>query len=226
MDEADDLKRAYEDMGLYLEQCLEDDPIYRWIAEETKRRGLPLNQVTPVQGRLLNLLVRLLDARYVLEIGTLCGYSGVWLARALPRDGRLFTVEKDPACWEVAREAFSRSGLANRIGLYLGSALEVLARLELQQLLDLVFIDADKDNTRVYFDWAQEHVRSGGLVVVDNVPVVRADIVETNAVRVHSQAAIRFNEHVFSRHADWGTLLPFYRPTAGLMDGLLIYRLP
>jgi len=222
----DDLRLAYQHIIAYLEQHLGDDPIYSWIAEETRRRGLPTIQVTPVQGRLLNLLAQLLNARYILEIGTLSGYSGVWLARAVPPGGKLFTLEINPACVEVARESFSRAGVADRIELHLGPALETLAMLELPELLDLVLIDADKDNMRSYFDWALERVQSGGLIIVDNVPVVRADIVESDDVRVHAQAAYRFNEHVFARHANWGTLLPFYRPNGDLIDGMLIYRQP
>ncbi len=222
----DDLRLAYQHIIAYLEQRLEDDPIYGWIAEETERRGLPTIQVTPVQGRLLNLLAQLLNARYVLEIGTLGGYSGVWLARAVPPGGKLFTLEIDPTCAEVARESFSRAGVADRIELHLGPALETLATLELPELLDLVFIDADKDAMRSYFDWALEHVRSGGLIIVDNVPIVHADVVESDDVRVHTQAVYQLYEYVVARRSNWGTLLPFYRPNGDLMDGMLIYRQP
>ena len=133
--------------------------------------GLPAIQVTPAQGKLLHLLARAQRARNILEIGTLGGYSTIWLARALPHDGQLITLEIDPKHAEVARANFERAGVADRIELLLGAALETLPRLERERRgpFDLVFIDADKPNLADYFSWSLRLSRPGSLIVVDNV---------------------------------------------------------
>jgi len=156
----------------YLEEKLVPvDP----VLEETLRRstaaGLPDIQVTASQGKLLYLLASSLGARRILEIGTLGGYSATWLARALPPDGRLVTLDVNPTHVEVARANLARAGLAARVDFRLGPALETLPKLlaEQQGPFDLVFIDADKPSTRAYFDWALKLSRPGSLIVVDNV---------------------------------------------------------
>jgi len=133
--------------------------------------GLPDIQVTPHQGKLLHLLARAMGARSILEIGTLGGYSTIWLARALPGDGRLITLEIDSKHAEVARANFERAHVADRVELLLGAALDTLPRLEREQRgpFDLIFIDADKANLADYFSWSLRLARPGSLIVVDNV---------------------------------------------------------
>lgn len=133
--------------------------------------GLPAIQVSPLQGKLLWLLARSLRARAILEIGTLGGYSTIWLARALPDGGRLITLEADPRHAQVARANIERAGLADVVDLRLGQALETLPRLapEGHGPFDLVFIDADKANIPDYFAWAVKLSRRGSLILVDNV---------------------------------------------------------
>ena len=131
--------------------------------------GLPPIQVSPPQGRLLQILARLQGAAKVLEFGTLGGYSAILLARVLPPGGRLITLEADPRHAEVARASFERAGLADRIDLRVGPALDALAGLEDEGPFDLVFIDADKVNTPNYFAWSLDHTRPGSLIVADNV---------------------------------------------------------
>jgi predicted O-methyltransferase YrrM len=133
--------------------------------------GLPAIQVSPPQGKLLHLLARAIGARQILEFGTLAGYSTIWLARALPGDGRLITLEADPKHAEVARANIARAGLDRIVELHVGAALEALPRLEQADAgpFDLVFIDADKANTPAYFEWSLERTRGGGLIVADNV---------------------------------------------------------
>src|SRR5271157_5793178 len=118
--------------------------------------GLPSIQVSPVQGKLLHLLARACGARQVLEIGTLGGYSTIWLARALPAGGRMITLEADPKHAEVARPNFALAGLAGVIELRLGPALETLPKLatEGRGPFDLIFIDANKSSMSEYFDWS------------------------------------------------------------------------
>jgi predicted O-methyltransferase YrrM len=133
--------------------------------------GLPEIQVSPPQGKLLQLLARAIGARTILEFGTLGGYSTIWLARGLPADGRLITLEADPAYAQVARRNLTTAGLDDVVDLRVGPALDLLPELAAQPLdpLDLTFIDADKERTPDYFAWALERTRPGGLIVADNV---------------------------------------------------------
>jgi predicted O-methyltransferase YrrM len=131
--------------------------------------GLPPIQVSPPQGKLLGLLVRLVGARKVLEFGTLGGYSSILMARELPAGGRLITLEANPDYAEVARGSIEGAGLGDVVELRVGPALESLEGLEGDAPFDLVFIDADKVNTPNYFAWALDHVRPGALIVADNV---------------------------------------------------------
>ena len=133
--------------------------------------GLPAIAVSPPQGKLLQLLARSVGAKRVLEIGTLAGYSTLWLARALPADGRVVTLELDPKHAQVARANFARAGLDAMIELRLGRALDTLPQLAAEGAapFDLTFIDADKANIPEYFRWALQLSRRGSLIVVDNV---------------------------------------------------------
>jgi predicted O-methyltransferase YrrM len=137
-------------------------------AEEAR---LPAIQVSPPQGKMLNLLARSIGARRILEFGTLGGYSAIWLARALPAGGSLTTLEADPAHAEVAQAGIERAGLAELVDLRVGPALDALPQLEAEGAgpFDLVFIDADKANTPQYFAWSLERTRPGGLIIADNV---------------------------------------------------------
>ncbi len=137
----------------------------------SQEASLPAIQVSPPQGKLLQVLALTLGARAVLELGTLGGYSTIWLGRALPADGRLITLESSPEHAEVARQSIARAGLAEIVELRVGAALDTLALLEAEGAgpFDLVFIDADKVNTPRYFAWALGHVRGGGLIIADNV---------------------------------------------------------
>lgn len=133
--------------------------------------GLPQIQVSAPQGKLLQLLARLVGAKRVLEFGTLGGYSAILLARALPADGRLVTLEANAEYAEVARASIDRAGVADRVEVRVGPALETLSQLEEERVdpFDLVFIDADKANTPNYFAWALDRCRPGALIVADNV---------------------------------------------------------
>ncbi len=139
--------------------------------EGSEAAGLPAIQVAANQGKLLHLLARLQGARSILEIGTLGGYSTIWLARALPADGRLTTLELDPRHAEVARANIARAGLADRVDIRVGPASETLARLASQGAgpFDLVFIDADKEGYPDYLGWTLRLTRPGSLIVADNV---------------------------------------------------------
>ncbi|MFD8211330.1 O-methyltransferase [Streptomyces sp. NPDC059695] len=133
--------------------------------------GLPEIAVAPNQGKLLHLLAATQGARNILEIGTLGGYSTIWLARALPADGRLITLEYDPAHADVARANIARAGLDKTVEVRTGAALDTLPVLETEGAgpFDLVFIDADKANNPHYVAWALKLSRPGTLIIVDNV---------------------------------------------------------
>jgi predicted O-methyltransferase YrrM len=129
--------------------------------------GLPAIAVAPNQGKLLYLLARMSGAKSILEIGTLGGYSTIWLARALPADGRLVTLEYEPRHAEVARANIARAGLAPLVDVRVGKALDLLPGV--QGPFDLTFIDADKANIPDYVDWAVRLSRPGSVIIVDNV---------------------------------------------------------
>ncbi len=133
--------------------------------------GLPEIQVTPPQARLLEILCRSVNARRILEFGTLGGYSTIAMARTLPPDGLLTTLEYDPDHAEVAWDNIERAGLADMVDLRVGAALETLPLLASEGAgnFDFVFIDADKVNTPAYFAWSLDHTRPGGLIFADNV---------------------------------------------------------
>jgi len=141
--------------------------------------GLPPIDVSPTQGRLLQLLARLKGARSILEIGTLGGYSTIWLARALPDDGRLISLELDSAYAEVARANIARAGFSELVEQRVGPPLESRQQLSAEGLrpFDLIFIDADKSTTPEYFEWALKLGRPGTLIIADNV-VRRGELID------------------------------------------------
>ena len=157
--------------------------------------GLPSINVTPNQGKLLHLLARLQGARKILEIGTLGGYSSIWLGRALPAGGQLVTLEIEPKHAEVARANIARAGLAKVVEVRLGRALDTLQRLaaEGRGPFDLIFIDADKQSIPDYFAWALKLSHSGSLIIVDNV-VRDGAVVDASSKDPSVQGVRRFNE--------------------------------
>jgi predicted O-methyltransferase YrrM len=163
--------------------------------QASAKAGLPAINVAPSQGKLLNLLARVLGARAILEIGTLGGYSTIWLARALPADGRLVTLEIDATHAEVARANIAHAGLSQRVQLRLGPALDTLAQLAVERAgpFDLSFIDADKPNIPAYFKWALQLSRPGSLIVVDNV-VRDGAVIEAASLDASVQGVRRLNE--------------------------------
>jgi predicted O-methyltransferase YrrM len=139
--------------------------------EASEKAGLPAIQVSPPQGKLLHLLAQAIDAKTILEFGTLGAYSTIWLARALPDDGRLITLEADPAYAAVAATNIEQAGLGDVVDLRVGRALDTLPELAAEGAgrFDLTFIDADKEHSPDYFEWALNRSRPGGLIVADNV---------------------------------------------------------
>jgi predicted O-methyltransferase YrrM len=160
--------------------CL--DSVLEQALADSAAAGLPTIHVSSAQGQLLKILAMSVGTRRILEIGTLGGFSTIWLARALPDGGRLVTLEIDPRHAEVARKNIKRAGLDHRVDVRVGPALDLLAGLatENQEHYDFVFIDADKPTIPDYFTWALRLTRPGSLIVVDNV-VRQGAIVDTNS---------------------------------------------
>lgn len=163
---------TWSSVDLYIDELFGlDDDVLREAVAAGDSAGLPPIQVSTPQGRLLNLLARWGGARRVLEVGTLAGYSAIWLGRALPADGRLVTLELDPRHAEVARTNLARAGLSGVAEVVVGPALESLPRLAEREPepFDLVFIDADKESYPEYLDWSVRLSHPGSLIVADNV---------------------------------------------------------
>jgi predicted O-methyltransferase YrrM len=154
-----------------VESLLEADPVLDAALKANSERGLPAIDVSPAQGKLLNLLVRMSGAKRILEIGTLGGYSTIWLARALPPGGKVVTLELEPHHADVARNNLKAAELTELVDLRVGPALETLAALSAEGTapFDFIFIDADKPNNRHYLSWAVRLSRPGTVIVCDNV---------------------------------------------------------
>jgi predicted O-methyltransferase YrrM len=160
----DDLKQAWHDVDVYLVgELVNEDPALAAARETTRERGLPAIEVAANQGKFLALLAQLVGARRVLELGTLGAYSTIWFARAVGPEGRVTTVEVNPVHADVARENLERAGVADRVDVEVGAALEVLPRLAEAggEPYDLVFIDADKANMAAYLELSLRLVRPG-----------------------------------------------------------------
>jgi predicted O-methyltransferase YrrM len=154
----------------YIDQSLlSHDAALELALQDSEAAGLPAIAVSPAQGKFLSILAQAIAARRILEIGTLGGYSSIWLARALPADGRLLSLEAAPLHVEVAQRNIVRAGLADKVEIRLGRALDLLPALADAGPFDLIFIDADKRHNPDYFAWALRLARLGSVIVVDNV---------------------------------------------------------
>lgn len=154
-----------------VERLLPDDPVLEHALSASAAAGLPAISVSAAQGQMLHLFARMIGAKRILEIGTLGGYSAIFLARALPADGRLVTLEFDPHHAEVARANLDRAGLSDKVDLRVGRAIDTLPKLDAegQGPFDLIFIDADKPSNPDYLHWALRLSRRGTVIVCDNV---------------------------------------------------------
>lgn len=173
------------------------DPVLEAARKASSDAGLPAIAVTASQGRMLHLLAKMVGARRILEIGTLGGYSTIWMARALGDGGRLVTLEFEPKHFEVARANIVRAGLSDRVDQRLGAALDTLPKLEAEGAgpFDFAFIDADKENCTPYFEWAVRMSRPGTVMVVDNV-VRDGEVANAKTTDSLVQGIRRFNEAV------------------------------
>lgn len=165
-------EQTWSAVDAYLcDRLVAPDPALESTLRTSEAAGLPQIQVTPNQGKLLQLIAQLQGARKILEIGTLGGYSSIWLARALPADGRMVTLEADERHARIARENIARAGLAHRVEVRLGKASDTLPLLAKEGLapFDLIFIDADKPGYPEYLEWSLRLSRVGTAIISDNI---------------------------------------------------------
>jgi predicted O-methyltransferase YrrM len=179
----------------FARELLVEDAVLNQALAANAAAGLPAIDVSPLQGKFLYLLSRLMGARRILEIGTLGGFSTIWLARALPVDGGLISLELEEKHARVARANITAAGLGDRVEVKVGPALESLVQLGLNRThpFDLVFIDADKVNTLAYFEHAVGLCRPGAVIVADNV-VRKGQITESNSEDTSVQGMRHFIE--------------------------------
>jgi predicted O-methyltransferase YrrM len=180
-----------------VENFIPQDPALNEALQANIAAGLPTIDVAPNQGKLLHLLARIQGSRRILEIGTLGGYSTIWLARALSPGGKLITLEAAPKHAEIAKANIARAGLSALVELRLGSALDSLAQLqkEAAQPFDLIFIDADKENIPKYLEWSLRLSRPGTIIIVDNV-IRDGAVIDPNDSDPRVQGVRRFFEMV------------------------------
>lgn len=180
-----------------VERLLAPDAALEDAVRASEAADLPAIQVSPNQGKLLQILAQSLGAKRILELGTLGGYSTIWLARALPPDGRLVTVEADAKHADVARANIARAGLTSLVDLRLGFAIDVLAQLASERCgpFDFIFIDADKPSTPEYFAWAVKLSRRGSVIITDNV-VRKGEVIDPASPDPRIQGVRRFFDAV------------------------------
>jgi predicted O-methyltransferase YrrM len=173
------------------------DPVLDAALVASAAAGLPTIQVSPAQGKMLHVLARLVGARNILEIGTLGGYSTIWMARALPPGGKLITLEASDKHADVASANFARAGLGEVIELRRGKALDTLPHVAAEKPgpFDLIFIDANKSNMPEYFDWAVKVARPGSVIISDNV-IRQGGVLNAGSDDADIQGVRRFNERL------------------------------
>lgn len=158
-----------ETLSAYIQDTFAvEDGVLRWIRGECESQGLPSIMINPEEGAFLHFLVAATRAKRVVEVGTLGGYSGTWIARGLPDDGQLITIEVDRHHAEGARRSFERAGLSSKVRLLEGDAEQILPTLVEDGPYDLVFIDADKVGYPAYQEWALDNLRAGGVLAAHN----------------------------------------------------------
>ena len=183
-----------------------DDDVLAALREAADREGLPPISISAVTGRLLQILLVAVRAERVLEVGTLGGYSGIWMARALPPSGRLVTIEVDKRHAEFARRYFARAGLDPRIDLRIGRALDVLPAFDGERF-DAIFLDADKEPLPTYFDWALRLLRPGGLLIADNA-LWGGRVLDPTTEDEGTRGIREFNRRMASDERVRGTIVP------------------
>ena len=184
-----------------------EDEALRLAREESPRKGLPAISVNPEEGRFLQFLVRACGASKALEIGTLGGYSGIWIARGLAPGGKLITLEKDSYHAQVAREHFAAGKVDDLVEIRVGNAHQLLAELVAEGPFDFVFIDAEKEGYDAYFDWTLENTRVGGVIAAHNA-FRGGSVIGERADDAYSEVMRSFNRRVAAEPRVISTIYP------------------
>jgi caffeoyl-CoA O-methyltransferase len=199
----------FESVDQYISNLLghEDEALIA-ATQSLKEAGMPAISISPNQGKFLQVLALLCNAKNILELGTLAGYSTIWMARALPKDGKLITLEYDPKHAAVAQKNIERAGLSDQIQIRTGKALEILPQLHAEGAgpFDMIFIDADKPPYADYFQWAVKLSRPGTLIVADNV-IRDGKVLDENSTDAAVNGAQRFNKMLGANTAVTATIL-------------------
>lgn len=185
-----------------------EDNLLQSIRAEIKQHGLRQMNIRPEEAQVIQLLLKAIGARRVVEVGTMFGYSGVWIVRALPPDGHLSTIERDPERAEIAQEFFQKAGAADRVSLHVGPALSILNRLSADAPYDAVFIDANKDDYPAYLSWAVKHVRVGGMIMGHNAFMGGAVVDFPEPPDRMVAGVLAFNRYVADNPHLHGTIIP------------------
>ena len=183
-----------------------EDELLMSLREEADRTGLPPIAISPDTGRLLQVLLTAIRAERVLEVGTLGGYSAIWIARSLRAGGRLLSIEIDPAHAEFARRYLRRAGVEEKVEVRVGRALDVLASLD-GEVFDAMFLDADKEPLPTYFDWALRLLRPGGLLIADNA-LWGGRVLDPETADEGTRGIREFNRRLASDQRVTGTIVP------------------
>jgi caffeoyl-CoA O-methyltransferase len=202
-------KKIFADVDQYISDLFDDQDSSLAATEQSiKENDIPSISISPNQGKFLQLLARMVNAKKILEIGTLAGYSTIWLARALPSNGRLITLEYEPLHAEVAKKNLTRAGLNNIVDIRIGKGLDLLPVLAEEGAgpFDMIFIDADKPPYKEYFDWALKLSRPGTLIVADNV-IREGKVLQAKSPDEMVSGVKRFNEALASSRAVTATII-------------------
>ena len=202
-------QKLFEDVDRYISGLFnEPDEALTAARKSHKLENIPTINVSPNLGKFLNLLAKLSKAKKILEVGTLAGYSTIWMAKALPDDGKLISLEIDPHHAEVARKNIDRAGLSSKVEVREGKAIELLPRLvdEKAGPFDMIFIDADKPPYTEYFEWALKLSRSGTLIIADNV-IRDGKVLDPNHDDPMVKGAQRFNKALAANKQVSATIL-------------------
>jgi predicted O-methyltransferase YrrM len=191
-----------------------EDRLLATLREEADRTGMPPAAISPDTGRLLQVLIRAAGVRRVLEVGTLGGYSAIWMARALPEGGSLVTIERDEGYAMFAERYVAQAGLAGVVTVRRGRAVEVLPSLDGEEF-DLIFLDADRTSLPTYLDWSLRLIRRGGLIVADNALCGGRVAIEDSADGDDVRAVREFNQRIATDDRLTSILIPAY-------DGLVL----
>src|SRR6185295_219467 len=202
-------QKLFEDVDRYISGLFnEPDEALTAARKSHKLENIPTINVSPNLGKFLNLLAKLSKAKKILEVGTLAGYSTIWMAKALPDDGKLISLEIDPHHTAVARKNIDRAGLSSKVEVREGKAIELLPRLVEEKAgpFDMIFIDADKPPYTEYFEWALKLSRSGTLIIADNV-IRDGKVLDPNHDDPMVKGAQRFNKALAANKRVSATIL-------------------